>query len=330
MFAAWLQDVWQRPHPPHWLRVLSLIYAFVQARNARQRAAAQRRLPVPVVVVGNLSVGGTGKTPCVEAVVDCLRAHGHRPGVLARGYRARGPFPRLVRADDDPARCGDEPVLMAASFAGAVPVAVAPDRYLAGRLLLDEHPQVDVLVCDDGLQHVQLARDMEFCVVDGRRGFGNAHLLPAGPLREPLSRLKTVDLVLVNGADPAGFRADALRFDLFGERLLPLTGGQAQALASWQGRAVHAVAGIGDPSRYFSVLRSAGLHVHEHPFPDHHAYRARDLDFGDGLPVLMTEKDAVKCRRLGLRDAWVLPVRAVFGAADRARLSAKLDHLFGK
>lgn len=330
MRSAWLQAVWQDPLPPAWLRALSVIYARLQARDAQQRLARQQRLPVPVIVVGNLTVGGTGKTPCVIALVEMLRQRGHRPGVLSRGYGGRGPYPRLLHAATDPTDGGDEPVLIAARFSGAVPVAVAPDRYRAGRALLDAHPEVDVLVCDDGLQHRQLARDLELCVVDGRRGFGNRRLLPAGPLREPLSRLQAVDHVLVNGADPAELYAAGLRFDLRGDRLIRLADGASQPLTAWHRRHVHAVAGIGDPERFFAVLRAAGLQVHAHPFADHHAYRVQDLVFGEDLPVLMTEKDAVKCRRLGIDEAWVLPVDAVFSAAGKARLSSALDRLFAE
>jgi len=324
----WLQQVWWRPTPPPiWLRPLAGLYAQVADRRAAAQRAEARRLPLPVIVVGNIAVGGTGKTPVTLALVELLQELGRHPGVISRGYGGQGPFPRIVRPADDPGAVGDEPLLI--SRRSGVPVCVAPDRVAAGRVLLAAHPSVDVLVCDDGLQHYRLARDLEICVIDGQRGHGNGWRLPAGPLREPPSRARDCDLRLVNGGEASGYGADSLRFDLALDRLQPLAGGASQPLSDWAGRSVHAVAGIGNPGRFFAALSALGLRVEPHPFPDHHAFSADDLAFGDDRPVLMTEKDAVKCAAFADARLWVVPAEARFhqDAKDRVRqcLQAALE-----
>lgn len=320
----WLQAVWWRAAPPPaWLRPLSGAYAAVADARARSQTRGALRLRVPVIVVGNVAVGGTGKTPVTLALVGQLKALGRRPGVISRGYGGSGPFPARVTADSDPCVVGDEPVLMAAR--SGVPIRVAPDRVAAGRALLAAHPDVDVLVCDDGLQHYRLARDLELCVIDGARGHGNGWRLPAGPLREPTTRAANCALQLVNGGNPQAYGNNALRFDLRADRLRPLLGQGEQALSDWSGRAVHAVAGIGNPERFFAMLRGMGLQVEPHVFPDHHAYRAADLDFGDARPVLMTEKDAVKCAGFADGRLWQLPVTAVFEPAAEGRMTQCLQ-----
>lgn len=326
--SARLQALWWRPQPPPpLLRPLAALYgAVADARAAAQRDAA-RRLPVPVIVVGNIAVGGTGKTPVTLALAALLRELGRRPGVIARGYGGRGPFPLPVDAGSDPAAAGDEPVLIARR--GALPVAVAPDRHAAGLALVQAHPEVDVLLCDDGLQHYRLARDLELCVIDGARGHGNGWRLPAGPLREPPARAAACALQLVNGGEAAPYGDRALRFDLVLDAAESLADGRREPLAAWRGRAVHAVAGIGHPARFFAALRAAGLQVEEHAFADHHAYRAADLAFGDDRPVLMTEKDAVKCRAFAEDRRWAVPAALRFhgDAENRVRqcLRAALD-----
>lgn len=313
-----LEAVWWRRAPPPWpLRPLAGLYGAVADARARRQQARAERLPVPVVVVGNVAVGGTGKTPVTLALVQQLRALGRCPGVISRGYGGRGPFPQVVRPDTDPAVCGDEPLLMAGH---GVPVSVAPDRHAAGRALLAAEPAVDVLVCDDGLQHYALARDLELCVIDGGRGHGNGWRLPAGPLREPATRAERCGLRLVNGGDPGPYGPGSLRFDLCPGELQSLVGSESVPLPDWAGRRIHAVAGIGHPSRFFDTLRAAGLDPVPHAFPDHHPYRPADLAFGDDLPVVMTEKDAVKCRRFADTRLWMLPVEARFGPADGERV----------
>jgi tetraacyldisaccharide 4'-kinase len=258
------------------------------------------RLPVPVVVIGNLTVGGSGKTPLTIWLARALSERGIRVGILSRGYGGIASGPMLVTADSQASVCGDEPVLLAQQ--AAVPVAIARRRADAGRLLL-QRQDLQLLLCDDGLQHYALARDLEIAVIDGRRGFGNGWLLPAGPLREGVRRLRRVDVIVINGA---GGEAVALPLDktrhvmhirLTGLRALRDPVGELTDLASWRGRPVHAAAAIGNPSQFFEMLRAAGLEVIEHAAPDHHAWQAAELQFDNDLPVLMTAKDAVKCRR---------------------------------
>jgi tetraacyldisaccharide 4'-kinase len=283
------------------------------------------RLPVPVIVVGNLTVGGTGKTPLVLRLVELLRAAGYRPGVVSRGYGGQAErWPQTVRADSDPRQVGDEPVLLARR--GGCPVVVAPDRVVAARALLHDHA-CDVIVSDDGLQHYALARDLEIAVMDGTRGVGNGACLPAGPLREPAGRLHSVDFIIGNGMAHVG----EYLMTLVGERAVNLNDPQIScAVALFRNVLVHAVAGIGHPARFFSALKGHGLRLLEHPFPDHHPFSAADLRFGDDLPVLMTEKDAVKCRGLAQERFWYVPVRAVLDADFERQWLTRLARLTGK
>lgn len=278
--------------------------------------AEQIRVEVPVIVVGNISVGGTGKTPLVIWLIEQLRQWGFRPGVLSRGYGGKAEHYPLRVTENTPAEvCGDEPLLIA--LRTGAPVMVAPDRVTAARALL-RSGEVDVLVTDDGLQHYRLARDLEFCVVDGQRGLGNAALLPAGPLREPASRLGQVDWVAVNGE---GFEPpeQGFRFTLAGEPVAALIGGASRALADFESP-VHAVAGIGNPERFFASLEAEGLSIIRHAFADHHRFTAADLAFGDTLDVIMTEKDAVKCRAFADARCWYRPVSAQLSARDEERV----------
>lgn len=249
------------------------------------------RAPVPVIVVGNISVGGVGKSPLVADIVKQLSAQGRRPGIVSRGYGGRSKkWPVLVRADSDPALVGDEPVMLAQQT--SVPVVVSPNRPQAIKLLLDNH-SVDVVVSDDGLQHYAMARDMEIVVMD-KRGVGNGLCLPAGPLREPKKRLNSVSQVVINGKD----------FMLSPQKIYRLDG----TLGALSPTRVHAVAAIGDPTRFFDTLIKLGFEVVPHPFADHHQFSPGDLSFNDDLPVVMTEKDAVKVRHFAQTDFWVLPV----------------------
>jgi tetraacyldisaccharide 4'-kinase len=327
--ASRLQAIWYRPSaPPVMLRPLSLLFGLgVRARRAAYAGGLLRsqRLAQPVVVVGNLSVGGSGKTPLVIWLTAKLRAAGFAPGVVLRGYRgsaARSATPLRVQADSDPAVVGDEALLLRERTGG--PVAVCSDRVSAARLLAAEG--ANLIVSDDGLQHFSLARDFEIAVVDGERGLGNGYLLPAGPLREPPRRLESVDAVVVNGEGPYWASLNKpLTMRLAGDRLMALDGRAASiALSSLAGHRVHALAGIGYPQRFFAQLRAAGIEPIEHPFPDHHRFRRDEMLFDDGLPVLMTEKDAVKCRGLGGPDHWYLPVTASFAETDAATLLGRL------
>ncbi|MEP6938281.1 MAG: tetraacyldisaccharide 4'-kinase [Rudaea sp.] len=305
-----LQEVWYAGKPPsRTLRALAAIYAAAVAARRRLYDSGflhTTRLRMPVVVVGNLTVGGTGKTPLVIALVEALRARGRRPGVVSRGHGADVRGTLMLSAASSAAECGDEPVLIHRN--AAVPVAVGRDRVAAARLLL-ERSDCDVIIADDGLQHYALARDVEICVVDGARRFGNGRMLPAGPLREPPSRLQTVDLHVCNsGVAQPGEVPMTLVADI--AQALSGPAGSPRSLASFAGRRVHAVAGIGHPLRFFSMLRAAGLVVDEHPFADHHPFVAADLEYGDDAPVLMTQKDAIKCAAFARANFWQVPVRA--------------------
>jgi tetraacyldisaccharide 4'-kinase len=284
------------------------------------------RLPVPVVVVGNITVGGTGKTPVVIALARALAARGLRPGIVTRGYGGRDDGIGAVTSGSDPLAVGDEPLLLAAR--AGCPVWRGADRVAAATALLAAHPDRDCLISDDGLQHLRLGRDVEIAVVDGARGLGNGLPLPAGPLREPPARLRAVDAVIINGTGAAAL-PPGLPLTLEGSRLVNLAHGDTtMPLPEWRGRRVRAVAGIGNPRRFFEQLRAAGLEVEEHPFPDHHPFTAGDLAFDAGLPVVMTEKDAVKCARFAREHWWYLPVEARLDAAlfdlvaDRLRRGA--------
>lgn len=281
-----------------------------------------------MVAIGNLTVGGSGKTPLVIHVAELLKSKGWRPAIVSRGYlgearggRADAQPPRAVSLASDPAEVGDEPVLMARR--SGCPVWVGADRAAVALRLRDEHPDCDVIVMDDGLQHYGLRRDLEIAVVDAR-GFGNGMMLPAGPLREPRTRLWTVDVVVAHGTD----RVKGFRMSLEGDEAHRATDArERRRLAAFAGERAHAVAGIGDPERFFRHLAAHGVKAVPHPFPDHHPFVAADLEFGDAAPVLMTEKDAVKCKRFAKPTHWVLPVRAAPDAAFDAWLLRRLGEL---
>lgn len=312
-------------------RLLSGAYAAITGlrRSLYSRAWLPRRHPgVPVVVVGNISVGGTGKTPLTIALVQRLRSEGWNPGVASRGYgREEARHALWVDAQTDPALAGDEPALIALHTGARV--RVDRDRVSAARALAAEG--CDIIVCDDGLQHYALARDVEIEVIDGRRRYGNEQLLPAGPLREPVERAQRCDFRVVNlgGVTPsnptqagAGFGEWPMK--LIADQAAPLAGGRPRPLSSFMGQRVHAVAGIGDPERFFNMLRGFGIAVVPHAFADHHRYSAADFEFGSRLPVLMTEKDAVKCVGLADDDFFSVPVRAELPEAFWVALTAKL------
>lgn len=281
-----------------------------------------REIPVPVIVVGNLTVGGTGKTPLVIWLVQHLKSQGYRPGVVSRGYGGRTTrVPQQVRPDSNPDLVGDEAVLIAQRT--GCPVAVSPRRHIAARELV-KHTGCDVLLCDDGLQHHALGRDIEIAVIDGDRRFGNGRCLPAGPLREPAGRLKSVDMVVANAR--AGKSEFLMEFQPLPLRSLKDDSRRIE-VESLRGQSVHAVAGIGNPSRFFSYLRGKGLVIVKHEFPDHFRFRPADLRFGDDLPIVMTEKDAVKCRAFAPDQAWYLPIQANMPASFQHRLALLLKEV---
>ncbi|MHB8354467.1 MAG: tetraacyldisaccharide 4'-kinase [Burkholderiales bacterium] len=312
----WLQRQWyQRASPPLWLLPFSLLFALIVRLRCWVAGLGwfpTHRLPVPVLVVGNITVGGTGKTPLTLALVEGLQRRGWHPGIVSRGFGGTACGVREVHPGDSPVEAGDEPVLMAGR--SRVPVWIAQDRVSAGRALLRAHPEVNVLISDDGLQHLALVRDMEIAVVDGQRLLGNGALLPAGPLREPRARLDAVDAVVVNGPLRHDFPTGSPQFGmtLQGRAWVSLNHGSHQVpLDYFRGQTCRAVAGIGNPERFFEYLKALGITVIPHAFPDHHAYVPEELRFDSPAPLLMTEKDGIKCRRFDLPTAWMLPVDAI-------------------
>lgn len=286
---------------------LSLLFIVLAAVRRWHLQRLQGRLPVPVIVVGNISVGGTGKTPLLCALSTMLVQRGLRVGIVSRGYGGSySGEPRLVLADDSAAVVGDEPLLLA--LRTACPVMVGRDRFATVQQLVAGHA-VDIVLSDDGLQHYALPRTLEIAVLDGSRGVGNGFCLPAGPLREPVSRLAEVDAVVVNGDSGRLFRADQLVVRLLPQDWLDVRTGKILPLLHLPpGSRVHAVAGIGNPQRFFCTLRELGFDVTEHPLPDHHAFSVADLQFADQLPVVMTEKDAVKCADFAPENCYALRV----------------------
>jgi tetraacyldisaccharide 4'-kinase len=298
---------------------LSLLYGLVvRVRRFlfRKGWRAAVRLDCPVVVVGNLSVGGTGKTPLVCWLAGRLRELGWKPGIVTRGYGGTLQGERLVAAGDDAAVVGDEPLLL--FLRAAVPVAVGRDRPAAGRLLIEAG--CNLIISDDGLQHYRLARDCEIIVIDGERRLGNGWLLPGGPLREPAARIGEADGVVVNG--PAGQPGAGLSMRIVADHAVALRGESAAPLSAFAGIVVHAIAGIGNPARFFQLLSAHGVELIEHPRDDHAPLARADIDFPDDRPVLMTEKDAVKCKVYADQRHWYVPVDAAF---DRDDASALLD-----
>lgn len=310
-----IQQAWYGEHWSRWpLLPLSGLYrGVVQSRRGLYRTGVLpvRKAPVPVIVIGNLTVGGTGKTPLTVWLAKRLRERGHTPGVASRGYGGSGAGTSMrVDTASDPAVVGDEPVLIARRT--GCPVVVDPDRVRAASMLVEDG--ADLVIADDGLQHYRLARDYDICVIDGTRGLGNGHLLPAGPLREPAQRLVEVDRLLMNGppvdgvAMPAGLETNTIRFDLVATEVMRLDGAETRPIEAFAGATVHAVAAIGNPARFFDLLRRHGIDVIEHAFPDHAPITQKMLRFDDGHAVLMTEKDAVKLRRAVSERLWYVPV----------------------
>jgi len=322
-----LEKIWYSGHPLA-LLLAPLGWLYLLAQACRRFLYARGILPVtrlgvPVIVVGNLTVGGTGKTPLVIWLARRLQARSYRPGIVSRGYGgAASAYASALRveADSDPALVGDEPVLLAQRT--GCPVMVGPKRVHAAQALLRQ-TDCNIVLCDDGLQHSALARDMEIVVVDGVRRFGNGRCLPAGPLREPRARLNTVDLVVANGRAAAG----EYLMDYTELPVQSLDGSRSRALGCFRQQRVHAVAALGNPERFFTLLRRNGIDIEAHAFPDHQGFRRAELEFGDGAAILMTEKDAVKCRRLRLDNAWYVPIDATLSLAFEQKFIQLVENI---
>jgi len=292
------------------LKLRALLYRYGVFRTFKAHA--------PVIVVGNITAGGTGKTPTVIWLVDELRSRGFTPGIVSRGYGgSKSGTSMRVDGDSDAAVVGDEPVLLARR--GRCPVVVDADRVRATAMLVDEG--VDLIIADDGLQHLRLQRDYEICVIDGERGLGNCRLLPAGPLREPPARLESVDRVLINGKSEM---PEAVNFELVAREASRLNGSLIRPLPGFKDTTVHAVAGIGNPKRFFDLLRATGMQVIEHSFPDHAAITSADMEFGDDFDVLMTEKDAVKLGANLSDKYWFVAVNL---SMDKLNTTEFIDHI---
>ena len=328
----WLHRVWYEGGRFGWVLLpLGALYWFViiiRKYLYDRDVLRARRAAVPVVIVGNITAGGTGKTPTVLWLVEELKHRGFSPGIVSRGYGgSQSGTSMRVEPDSDAAVVGDEPVLLARR--ARCPVVVDPDRVRAAGMLVDDG--VDVIVADDGLQHYRLARDYEICVIDGARGLGNRRLLPAGPLRETVQRLDDVEQVLVNGGlrvtdfEPTVAEQNAISFELRTVEACRLNGTLTRAIERFGGTTVHAVAGIGNPQRFFDLLHAQGIQVIEHRFPDHARLSARALEFGDDFDVFMTEKDAVKLGRNVKDKYWYVPVDFSIDPLDAAPLLEQIE-----
>ncbi len=309
----WLLGHWYGTgRPPWFLRMLEPVYrtVFQRVQKKGNSNAARYRSGLPLIVVGNITAGGSGKTPLVIRLCQLASDLTLRPGIASTGYGRLGTDTIVVDPDCDPRVCGDEPVMLARRT--GVPVVVAEHRIDAIRKL--NELDLDLIFSDDGLQQADLERDIEFCVVDGSRGLGNGHLLPAGPLRESAGRLDKVDYVISNGVwthKPDDTDVNVMRLEarqvcsLDGATVIPAI----KFLQRQRGIEIHAIAGIGNPQRFFETLESLGIKAVPHRFPDHHPFTLDDFSsISTGSAIIMTEKDAVKCRSLGLENSWYLPV----------------------
>ncbi|MFT5446244.1 MAG: tetraacyldisaccharide 4'-kinase [Gammaproteobacteria bacterium] len=326
---ARLQQWWYSKELSPGVLLIPLGWLYALVMRVRGWLYALRILPadrvaVPVIVVGNIAVGGTGKTPLVIALAGYLAQQGWRPGIICRGYGGKAhSWPQQVRADSDPASVGDEAVLLARRT--GCPVAAAGSRRVAAARGLIENDGCNIIISDDGLQHLALLRDIEIALIDGERRHGNGRCLPAGPLREPTSRLASVDLIVTNAASSTQVHRGELPMSLAPGPAVNVRDPSRRApLHEFNAQPVHAVAGIGNPGRFFSMLERAGVQAVGHAFADHHAFARQDLAFGDELVVLMTEKDAVKCSTFAADSHWYVPVTAQLPDAFFVRLGQRL------
>ncbi|MCL1089507.1 tetraacyldisaccharide 4'-kinase [Shewanella profunda] len=321
-----VNKIWYQGHPLRWLLLpLSFVFGLITSVRRglfRLGLKSQTTLPVPVIVVGNITVGGSGKTPTVIYLIELLRAHGFNPGVISRGYGANIQGVKPVTHGASATDVGDEPAMIVART--GVPMIVGAKRVEAANALIAEFG-VDVIICDDGLQHYALGRDIELVVVDGQRRLGNEYLLPAGPLREGVWRLKDVDFVVINGGT-----ADVGQFEM---QLVPMevkaVNGNVVSTDFDKSQPLVAMAGIGHPARFFDALQAQGYQLAlSQGFDDHQAYDKKQLcDLAKNLPLMMTEKDAVKCRDFAQENWWYLAVNAKLSPQFDEQLLSRLHEV---
>lgn len=309
----WLEAFWYKDQVISSL-LMPISMIFVDAARLRRflyriGLLKSTRLPVPVIIVGNITVGGTGKTPLVIHLAKLLADAGYRPGIISRGYGGiASSYPQRVHRNSSAQEVGDEALVIAQN--SACPIAIGPVRSESARLLVQQD-DCNVILSDDGLQHYALQRDIEIAVIDGIRRFGNGYCLPVGPLREPISRIQEVDFVVVNG-EPSNPDEYAMRVQA--SDAINLQTNEVKPLSAFKETSCHALAGIGNPDRFYQLLRNHGLNISTRSFPDHYVFSATDLNFKDTLPVLMTEKDAVKCRAFAGQQHWYVPIHAELDA----------------
>lgn len=324
-----LQHYWYQSNALIWLLLpVSWLYCLVVSiRRMLYQLQIKRSYSsdVPIVVVGNIVVGGSGKTPLLISLCEYLINKGFKPGVVSRGYGGSVSGIKQVAVNDSASLVGDEPLMVCQKT--SVPVVVGRDRVAAVKYLINNN-QCDIVLSDDGLQHYRMRRDFEIAVVDSSRRYGNGFCLPAGPLRERLTRLKDVDIVVYNGNVDVKPKDNFYQLKITG--LQQLHGSESRSLSSFAGKEVHAVAGIGHPQRFFEQLGEASLSVIQHAFPDHHDYQQKDFAGWQDECILMTEKDAVKCSHLSMSNAWVVSVSVVFSTSLEMSFSTKLLPMLSK
>lgn len=299
-----LEKLWYQQHPLRWvLWPFSQVYKFfVLARKFFLRHFFQKKFNIPIIVVGNLTVGGVGKTPLVIALARHLKSKGVRIGIVSRGYLSTVKrYPHEVLVTDDARQVGDEPWMIAKKT--GCPVIISPKRVQAVNYLLQKF-KPDIIISDDGLQHYKMGRTLEIVVIDGLRQFGNGFCLPAGPLREPISQLKKDSLIVINN----GSRPNAYSMELKPQKLLNLKSLKPMSEQDLS-QPMIAVAGIGHPERFFNTLNLLGISFKKYPFPDHHNFKLNELQFDEKI-VVMTEKDAAKCQSFAKESWYFLPVEA--------------------
>lgn len=318
----WLESIWYDPSRANSLSrklLMPFSYCYVAINNLQRKLQSKNRLKLacPVIVVGNITVGGTGKTPLTIHIVKLLQQAGYHPAIITRGYGGKATsWPQTVTTKSDPYLVGDEAVLMASST--GVPVYAGANRLASIEQLLKQH-DCDVIVSDDGMQHYKLSRDIQIAVIDGRRQLGNGYCLPAGPLREKKGRLQECDFVVMNNNVMTIKNSDEKSYFemvLTGQTLINLSTLEVKPLSDLRGETIQALTGIGNPQRFYTSLKDAGVNVIENSFPDHYAFEESDLNFDEASTVIMTEKDSVKCKALidngssNGKQYWCLPVTA--------------------